>query len=129
MKGGDPKYLPIGDKMFHQDGYQLPDDEPLMIFRAKDVGSLMAICEYIEMLEEQPQNKTIVSHLTSSLERLSVFYHYQIHNPHLQSVGCSMKAHDRYKMFLNIAKEKLHYHGIATYRRDDTEVKMPSGFE
>ena len=88
MSGGDPKYSPKGDKMFHEDGYQLPDDEPLMVFRGKDIGSLMAIYEYICMLEEQPMNRTILSHLESSLERLSAFYHYQIHNPHLQSVGC-----------------------------------------
>ncbi len=119
MSGGDPKYSPKGDKMFHEDGYQLPDDEPLMVFRGKDIGSLMAIYEYICMLEEQPMNRTILSHLESSLERLSAFYHYQINNPHLQSVGCSMKAHDRYKMFLNFAEEKLHYHGIATYKIED----------
>ena len=129
MSGGDPKYKPKGDKMYHEDGYELPEDEPLMVFRGKDVGSLMAIYEYICMLEEQPMNKTILSHLESSLERLSAFYHYQIQNPHLQSVGCSMKAHDRYKMFLNFAEEKLHWHGIATYKIGSTEPYIPSGFE
>jgi len=113
--------------MFHEDGYQLPDDEPLMVFRGKDVGSLMAIYEYICMLEDQPMNRTILSHLESSLERLSAFYHYQINNPQLQSVGCSMKAHDRYKMFLNFAEEKLSFHDMPIHKRNDADVKILTG--
>ena len=128
-KGGDPKYLARNSKIYHVDGYELPEEEPLMIFRGKDVGSLIAIYEYICMLEDQPQNKTIVSHLESSLERLSVFYHYQINNPHLQSVGCSMRSHDRYRMFLDFAKRKLHDHGVATYEKCNSKIKFPTGFE
>ena len=66
----DPKYPVVDGKMSHIDGYVLPEDEPTMVFRGKDIGSLMAICEYVEMLEEQPQNPVIVSHRVSSLERL-----------------------------------------------------------
>ena len=103
----DPKYPVIDGKINHADGYVLPEDEPIMVFRGKDIGSLSAICEYIEMLEEQPQNETIVSHRESSLERLHAFYEYQINNPDLQSVGCSRRAHDGGAAFLLRAKRVL----------------------
>tara|TARA_Y100001938_G_scaffold150218_1_gene240151 strand:+ start:1089 stop:1415 length:327 start_codon:yes stop_codon:yes gene_type:complete len=103
----DPKYPIKNNTQYHIDGYKLPDNEPTMLFRGKDIGSLIAICEYIEMLQEQPQNKTIVSHLESSLERLSAFYNYQKANPHLQSVGCSQKAHDRVQYFFIRAEALL----------------------
>ena len=104
----DPKYyVGGGGRLCHEDGYELPEDEPIMIFRGKDIGSLDAICEYVEMLMEQPQNKTIVSHLQSSTERLQTFYQYQIDNPELQSVGCSQKAHEGVSRFLTRAKDLL----------------------
>ena len=96
----DPKYFVSAGKIYHESGYQLPDDEPLMVFRGKDIGSLDAICEYIEMLLEQPQNKTIASHLESSTERLRAFYAYQIEHPEMQSVGCSQRAHEGVSRFL-----------------------------
>lgn len=105
----DPKYSSkIGStSMYHIDGYKIPDDEPLMVLRGKDVGALMAIYDYISMLEDQPQNKTITSHLKSSLERLKSFYDYQIDNPDLQSVGCSRKSHTDTHLFILMAEEKL----------------------
>ena len=103
----DPKYPVVDWKMSHIDGYVLPEDEPVMVFRGKDIGSLMAICEYIEMLEEQPQNPTIVSHRVSSLERLLAFYNYQMQNPDLQSVGCSRRAHEGASSFLMRARRVL----------------------
>tara|TARA_R110002050_G_scaffold282579_1_gene430582 strand:+ start:304 stop:651 length:348 start_codon:yes stop_codon:yes gene_type:complete len=112
MNGGDPKYKPKQNKLYHEDGYELPEDEPLMIFRGKDIGSLVAIVEYISMLEEQTPNNTIHSHLKSSLERLNTFYLYQVDNPKLQSIGCSRKSHDSYSLFLKIAKSKLIEHGF-----------------
>ena len=107
----DPKYFAKGGKMYHEDGYELPSDEPLMVFRGKDIGSLDAICEYVEMLQDQPQNKTVVSHLESSTERLKAFYLYQINNPELQSVGCSQKAHEGVSRFLTRAKDLLDHLG------------------
>jgi len=103
----DPKYPVIDGKLNHIDGYVLPEDEPIMVFRGKDIGSLSAISEYIEMLEEQPQNATIVSHRISSLERLKAFYTYQVENPDLQSVGCSRRAHEGGAAFLLRAKKVL----------------------
>ena len=103
----DPKYPVVDGRINHISGYILPEDEPIMVFRGKDIGSLMAICEYIEMLEEQPQNKVIVSHRVSSLERLLAFYNYQMQNPDLQSVGCSRRAHEGGASFLNRARRVL----------------------
>ena len=103
----DPKYPVVDGKMSHIDGYVLPEDEPIMVFRGKDIGSLMAICEYVEMLEEQPQNPVIVSHRVSSLERLLAFYNYQMQNPDLQSVGCSRRAHEGAAAFLIRARRVL----------------------
>jgi len=103
----DPKYPVINGKLNHVDGYVLPEDEPIMVFRGKDIGSLIAICEYLEMLEEQPQNPTIVSHRESSLERLRAFYQYQKENPDLQSVGCSRRSHSGGAAFLIRAKRVL----------------------
>jgi hypothetical protein len=51
----DPKYFAKDGDFYHEDGYKLPEEEPIMIFRGKDIGSLDAICEYVEMLIEQPQ--------------------------------------------------------------------------
>lgn len=100
----DPKYTPKNGGLYHSDGYRIPDDEPLMILRGKDIGALDAICEYVEMLKDQPKNKTTISHLRSSLERLEAFYKYQKENPELQSVGCSRKNHDTPSRFLIRAK-------------------------
>jgi hypothetical protein len=103
----DPKYTPKADGLYHEDGYKLPDDEPLMILRGKDVGALDSIVAYIEMLEDQPRNKTIHSHMLSSLERLQSFYYYQVNNPDLNSVGCSRRSHAAAAGFILRAKRKL----------------------
>jgi len=104
----DPKYKPTSLGIMHEDGYMLPDDEPLMILRGKDIGALNNIVDYIEMLQDQiPQTPTIISHLKSSSERLVAFYSYQINNPDLQSVGCSRNSHADSIFFLNRAKKKI----------------------
>lgn len=86
----------------------LPEDEPLMILRGKDIGALNNIVDYIEMLQEQNQKMpTIITHLESSTERLMAFYAYQRDNPHLQSVGCSYRNHEDSGYFMVRAKNKL----------------------
>jgi hypothetical protein len=104
----DPKYKPTNEGIMHEDGYMLPDNEPLMILRGKDIGALNNIVDYIEMLQEQmPQSKTILSHLESSTERLVAFYKYQYENPDLQSVGCSKRSHIDSIFFMKRAKNKI----------------------
>ena len=108
MKQNDPKYLPTDAGLMHEDGYIVPLDEPCMILRGKDVGALLAIVEYIEMLEDQPQAMpTIISHSQSASERLLAFYNYQIDNPHLQSVGCSQRSHVDTIYIIERARHKL----------------------
>jgi hypothetical protein len=104
----DPKYKYIDGKIWHiGNKYFVPDDEPVMTLRGKDIGAIIAICEYIDMLRFQPQNKTIVDHLNSSYERLQSFYDYQMSNPDLQSIGCTRKSHTGYKSFLIMAEKVL----------------------
>ena len=104
----DPKYKPTAKGIMHEDGYMIPNDEPLMILRGKDIGALNNIVDYIEMLQEQiPQTPTIVSHLASSTERLVAFYKYQVENPELQSVGCSRRSHADSLFFIGRAARKL----------------------
>ncbi len=111
----DPKYTPKANGIMHEDGYMLPDDEPLMILRGKDIGALNNIVDYIEMLQEQvPQTPTIVSHLESSSERLLAFYNYQVENPELQSVGCSRRSHVDSLFFIGRAAKKLTELGLVT---------------
>jgi hypothetical protein len=104
----DPKYTPTDEGIYHEDGYLLPVDEPLMILRGKDIGALNAIVDYVEMLQDQvPQSPTVVSHIKSSIERLISFYNYQVNNPELQSVGCSIRSHVDSIYFLKRAKSKI----------------------
>lgn len=111
----DPKYTPKANGIMHEDGYMLPDDEPLMILRGKDIGALSNIVDYIEMLQDQvPQTPTIVSHLESSSERLLAFYNYQVNNPELQSVGCSRRSHIDSLYFIGRAAKKLTELGLVT---------------
>ena len=100
----DPKYQP---KICHIDGYMLPDDEPIMLLRGKDVGALVAIVAYIDMLEGEHPNAVINSHLDSSLERLEAFYTYQRDNPQLQTIGCSNRNHGLAKQYMGRAYKKL----------------------
>lgn len=108
----DPKYFIKNGALYHEDNYELPDDEPLMIFRGKDVGSIIAILAYIEMLEGETYNSVIESHYLSSIERLDAFYNYQINNPELQSVGCSNANHGDAEHYLELAKCKLKQLGV-----------------
>lgn len=105
---GDPKYTFSDDGIRHVDGYLIPEDEPLMILRGKDIGALNAIVDYIEMLEDQiPRTPTIISHLESSYERLVAFYRYQFDNKHLQSVGCSHRSHVDSLFFMERANQTI----------------------
>jgi hypothetical protein len=100
----DPKY---SAKLCHIDGYIIPDDEPIMVLRGKDVGALVAIVAYIEMLEGEHPNAVINSHLDSAIERLETFYRYQLDNPGLQTVGCSNRNHGLSKHYIAKAYKKL----------------------
>ena len=100
----DPKYNVM---LCHADGYIISPDEPVMLLRGKDVGALVAIVAYVEMLEGEHPNAVINSHLDSSLERLEAFYTYQKENPDLQTIGCSRRNHGLAQHYIGMAYQKL----------------------
>ncbi|AEX21988.1 hypothetical protein [Vibrio sp. EJY3] len=81
-----------GSSMYHPDGYKVPDDEPILIFRAKDLGVLAAIAAYLDMLIEQEPSGTIRSHLESMIQVTEAILSYQ-QLTSVKSVTCSQKAH------------------------------------
>ena len=104
----DPKYDFRNGKLRHIEGnYEVDKDEPIMVLRGKDVGALVAITAYVNMLEKERPNKVINSHLDSSLERLEAFVKYQIDNPNLQSIGCSIAHHTGSVLYITEATNKL----------------------
>lgn len=81
-----------GISIYHPSGYQVPDDEPVLIFRAKDVGVLAAITAYLDMLCEQEPSATIRDHITSMLDVTENIMAYQ-RDKSIKSVTCSVTAH------------------------------------
>ena len=86
------KYLFKDGGIYHEDGYRVPDDEPVLVFRSKDLGSLAAITAYLDMLCEQHPSEAIKSHLLSMLRLSEAVNEYQ-HRNDVKSVTCSLEAH------------------------------------
>ena len=86
------KYLFKDGGIYHEDGYRVPDDEPVLVFRSKDLGSLAAITAYLDMLCEQRPSEAIKNHLESMVRLSHAFNEYQ-HRHDVKSVGCSLEAH------------------------------------
>ena len=81
-----------GISMYHPSGYLIPNEEPILIFRAKDLGVLAAMTAYLDMLVEQELSTTIRDHLISMLNVGAAITEYQTHKE-VRSVTCSVKAH------------------------------------
>jgi hypothetical protein len=93
----DPKYrFGSEDAVFHrQGGYFLPDDEPLVLFRGKDVGTLVALDAYRHFMEYVSRNAdssharaVARSHADSIAERIEVIKAFQLENPERTGLGC-----------------------------------------
>jgi hypothetical protein len=93
----DPKYrFGPEDTVLHRDGgYFLPDDEPLVLFRGKDVGALVALNAYREFMEYVSQHADTAhareiarAHATSIAERISAISTFQSDNPDRTGLGC-----------------------------------------
>lgn len=93
----DPKYrFGEDDTVFHTGGqYFLPDDEPLVLFRGKDVGTLVALNAYKEFMEyvsehaETQHARDVASaHAESITERLATIAEFQRENPDRTGLGC-----------------------------------------
>jgi hypothetical protein len=94
FKMNDPKYYPCCGRLMHTEGeYFIPEDEPIMMLRGKDVTSLAAIVAYVKELMRMEDTETVRSHLESSVERLKTIYKYQIENSDKAGVGCSQIWH------------------------------------
>jgi hypothetical protein len=93
----DPKYrLGADDTVFHRDGgYFLPEDEPLVLFRGKDVGTLVALNAYKEFMkyvshhaDTEHARDVARAHANSITERLATIEEFQRDNPDRTCLGC-----------------------------------------
>ena len=93
----DPKYrFGSEDTVFHRSGgYFLPDDEPLVLFRGKDVGTLVALEAYLRFMEHVSQHadtdaarEVATAHAESITERLEVIATFQREHPDRAGLGC-----------------------------------------
>lgn len=93
----DPKYqFGTEDKIFHREGnYWIPQDEPVIMFRGKDLGTLIAMKAYrkymIDILDSQntEEAKTIAQiHLSTISERIKTIDNWQRNNPDRTGLGC-----------------------------------------
>jgi hypothetical protein len=93
----DPKYrFGEDDRVFHREGgYFLPDDEPVVLFRGKDVGTLVALEAYLQFMLYVADNadtehaRTVArDHATSISERIETIRQFQLDHPERTGLGC-----------------------------------------
>lgn len=93
----DPKYkLGEDDRVFHRSGgYYLPEDEPVVLFRGKDVGTLVALTAYREFMDYVAQHadteharEVARAHAASIAERFDTIRTYQEAHPERTGLGC-----------------------------------------
>lgn len=93
----DPKYkFGDNDKIYHREGqYWLPEDEPVIVFRGKDLGTIIAMQEYkqfMQHIEKTTNNaaarKIAIEHIKSITERIRTIQEFQEQNPTRIGLGC-----------------------------------------
>jgi hypothetical protein len=93
----DPKYrFGDDDRVFHREGgYFLPDDEPVVLFRGKDVGTLVALDAYKKFMEyvaahaDNAHARGVAeAHASSIQERIETLRTFQSKNPDRAGLGC-----------------------------------------
>lgn len=93
----DPKYqLGEDDRVLHRaGGYYLPADEPLVVFRGKDVGTLVALdaykafMEYVaEHADTEHAREVARAHALSINERIQKIRQFQLDHPERTGLGC-----------------------------------------
>ena len=93
----DPKYrFGEEDRVLHREGgYFLPDDEPVVLFRGKDVGTLVALQAYHDFMEyvaahadNDHARSVAAAHATSISERLDTIREFQRAHPERTGLGC-----------------------------------------
>ncbi len=82
----DPKYGIRDGKLFHkQGGYDVPDEEPVMVLRGKDPVALAMIRLYLDSGVDE-------GHRASATERLEAFAAYQKKYPARTRQGCHLHS-------------------------------------
>jgi hypothetical protein len=93
----DPKYrLGEDDSVYHREGgYYLPADEPVVLFRGKDVGTLVALAAYrsfmdyvAEHADTEHAREVARAHAESISERVDAIKTFQAANPDRTGLGC-----------------------------------------
>ncbi len=93
----DPKYrFGDDDSVFHRHGgYYLPHDEPVVLFRGKDVGTLVALDAYrrfmnyvAEHADTEHARQVARGHAESISERIDTIQAFQRDNPDRTGLGC-----------------------------------------
>lgn len=88
----DPKYVFPGGVVHATGGYTIPDDEPLMVFRGKDVFTLAAIAGYLGALHEVEQTDTVREHVATAMERFQTIREWQQAHPERTGACCTTEA-------------------------------------
>lgn len=93
----DPKYqFGTEDKIYHKEGkYYLPEDEPKVLFRGKDIGTIVAMEAYLEFMNYVAENtldekakQVAESHANSIKERINTISNFINDNPERIGLGC-----------------------------------------
>lgn len=93
----DPKYkFGTEDKIWHINGkYFLPEDEPKILFRGKDIGTIIAMesykdfMKYVEKYTNDKESRRIArEHIESIEERIEIICNWIKDNPNRIGLGC-----------------------------------------
>lgn len=97
MNYQDPKYqFGTNDTIHHRAGnYDIPTDEPLVLFRGKDTGTLYAMEKYKEYMEYQAKHadnedarRIAIEHAITITERIQTITKFQKEHPERIGIGC-----------------------------------------
>ena len=81
MSKNDPKYNFVGNRIFNaQSDRPIPDDEPCMVFRARDIWAVYAIESYLSDIELGIGEED-TPHVTAVKERIAAFYKFAKDHP------------------------------------------------
>ncbi len=95
----DPKFRPTDAGFWHeQGGYLIPPDEPLIVFRGKDLFTPPTLRHYITLANQEatfcqsagePELARLArEHADSVTERLETILGWQVANPQRCGLGC-----------------------------------------
>ncbi|MEL6859323.1 MAG: hypothetical protein AAFO74_13130 [Pseudomonadota bacterium] len=81
MSKNDPKYNFIGGSIINEaSGQPIPEDEPCMVFRARDIWAVYAIESYLSDVEVGIGEED-TAHVTAVKERIAAFRQFAKDHP------------------------------------------------